>query len=331
MRMPMNYPEFAQQCLDYLASDRPFLFVVDFEKEHWNILPTEEAASQGIYYAFRDKTNAAFPSNAPSTARIKPVAEALETLRKNYREAFDHVQKEINWGNSFLLNLTFPVEVQFRGSLEEVFLQSKAPYRLYFKDQFTVFSPESFIRIKNGEIETFPMKGTSPADEPQSAHRLIADPKEQAEHATIVDLLRNDLSQFAQTVKVKNYRFLEEIRRPQGGLWQTSTHIKGQLREDWKSHFPEYLNKLLPAGSVSGAPKPQTLEIIRQAEGQKRGYYTGVFGLYDGQQLQSAVAIRYLENRNNKVYYRAGGGITYLSQCEHEFDELLQKVYLPTI
>ena len=148
---------------------------------------------------------------------------------------------------------------------------------------------------------------------------------------SIVDLLRNDLSQFAQKVKVKNYRFLEEIRRPQGGLWQTSTHIKGQLREDWKSHFPEYLNKLLPAGSVSGAPKPQTLEIIRQAEGQKRGYYTGVFGLYDGQQLQSAVAIRYLENRNNKVYYRAGGGITYLSQCEHEFDELLQKVYLPTI
>ena len=84
MRMPMNYLEFAQQSLHYLASDRPFLFVVDFEKEQWNILPTDEAANQGIYYAFGDKTNAAFSSNTPSTARIEPVAEALETLRKNY-------------------------------------------------------------------------------------------------------------------------------------------------------------------------------------------------------------------------------------------------------
>jgi para-aminobenzoate synthetase component 1 len=331
MLLPMIYPEFAQICLQYLASDRPFVFVVDFEKEHWNIVPTEEAASQGIFYAFREKTNAPLTKIPASTARIEPVQEAVEQLRTQYSEAFDFVQTEINWGNSFLLNLTFPVEVQLQGSFEEVFLQSNAPYRLYVKDQFTVFSPESFIRVGNGEIETFPMKGTIPANESQSAKRLIADPKEQAEHATIVDLLRNDLSQIAQKVRVENYRFLEKIKRPQGGLWQTSTHIKGQLRNDWKVHFPEYLNKLLPAGSVSGAPKPQTLEIIRQAEGQKRGYYTGVFGHYDGQQLESAVAIRFLENRNNKVYYRAGGGITHLSQCEHEFDELLQKVYLPTL
>ena len=326
----MQYPRFAELSSQYLLEEKPFFFAVDFEKEHWILLEPEEAAKNGIYYSVKGQSNEvqAVPS---AVAQLRIQTDQLHALESTYIEAFEKVRAEILWGNSFLLNLTFPVEVELQGTLQDVFWQSKAPYKLLWKNQFTVFSPESFIRIIDNFIETFPMKGTRAADQPGASEELLEDKKEQAEHATIVDLLRNDLSQFAHSVRVKRYRYVEEIQRPQGGLLQSSTHIKGELPKDWKYHFAEYLSRLLPAGSVSGAPKPQTLDIIRAAESGARGFYTGVFGFYDGTTLDSAVAIRFLERRNNKVYYRAGGGITHLSQREHEFDELLQKVYLPTL
>ncbi len=328
----MHYPEFAEKCTAFLEAERPFVFLIDFEKENWHLFSQKEATEAGLFYNIKGTTNATPPADAHAIGVHLEIDSEIKTeLLQRYQKAFEGVTKEINWGNSFLLNLTFPVEVDLQGRLEQVFWQSKAPFKLYWKDRFTVFSPESFIRIHNQEVETFPMKGTRSAHSKEAADELLADYKEQAEHATIVDLLRNDLSQFAQKVRVEKYRYLEEIKRPQGGLWQTSSHIKAELPQDWKIHFGDYLNRLLPAGSVSGAPKPQTLEIIRREEGQKRGFYTGVFGLYDGKTIESAVAIRYIENQNNRLYYRAGGGITHLSQCEHEFDELLQKVYIPTL
>lgn len=89
------------------------------------------------------------------------------------------------------------------------------------------------------------------------------------------------------------------------------------------------LFKLLPAGSVSGAPKKRTIEIIREAEAYDRGYYTGVFGYWDGQILDSAVAIRYIEKSGDKLFFKSGGGITFQSNCDHEYDEMVNKVYVP--
>ena len=326
----MPYPRFAELSSQFLLEEEPFFFAVDFEKERWILMDPEEAAQSGIYYSFKGRSNAEAPSSY-SQAQLRLLSTQMASLEKAYNKAFQRVRSEILWGNSFLLNLTFPIEVELQGSLEDVFWQSNAPFKMHWKDRFTVFSPESFIRISDNTIETFPMKGTRAADQPRAAEELLADKKEQAEHATIVDLLRNDLSQFAHSVHVERYRYVEEIQRPQGGLLQSSTHIKGVLPKDWKSHFADYLARLLPAGSVSGAPKPQTLDIIRAAESGPRGFYTGVFGIYDGKTVESAVAIRFLERQNNSVFYRAGGGITHLSQREHEFDELLQKVYLPTL
>ena len=89
------------------------------------------------------------------------------------------------------------------------------------------------------------------------------------------------------------------------------------------------LAKLLPAGSISGAPKVKTVEVIQQAEQGKRGYYTGVFGYFDGENLDSAVAIRYIEQINGQFWFRSGGGITAKSQLKEEYQELLEKVYVP--
>ncbi len=86
---------------------------------------------------------------------------------------------------------------------------------------------------------------------------------------------------------------------------------------------------LLPAGSICGAPKKRTLEIILSVETYERGYYTGVFGYWDGSLLDSAVAIRYIEKSGNKLDFKSGGGITFQSNCDHEYDEMVNKVYVP--
>ena len=91
------------------------------------------------------------------------------------------------------------------------------------------------------------------------------------------------------------------------------------------------LSKLLPAGSISGAPKQKTLEVIQNSENYCRGYYTGIFGVFDGKNLESAVAIRYIENQKGKLIFKSGGGITALSKLEEEYQELGDKVYVPII
>ena len=88
---------------------------------------------------------------------------------------------------------------------------------------------------------------------------------------------------------------------------------------------------MLPAGYVSGAPKPATLDIIREAESEPRGYYTGIFGYYDGKELDTAVMIRFIEQFDGRYYFRSGGGITAYSDCESEYKEVLSKIYLPII
>ena len=88
---------------------------------------------------------------------------------------------------------------------------------------------------------------------------------------------------------------------------------------------------MLPAGSICGAPKEKTVSIIQEVEQEKRGYYTGIFGFFDGENLDSAVNIRYLEKHQSEIRYRSGGGITSLSNLESEYNELIEKIYVPVI
>jgi para-aminobenzoate synthetase component 1 len=175
------------------------------------------------------------------------------------------------------------------------------------------------------------MKGTIDASVENAREVIMHDPKEIAEHHTIVDLIRNDLSRVAENVTVDKFRYLDLVQTNQKNLWQVSSQISGSLPENYPSNIGELIYRMLPAGSVSGAPKNKTVEIIRNAENYERGYYTGIFGIFDGKNLDSCVLIRYIENQNGQLIYKSGGGITFMSEAEKEYEEMIKKVYVPII
>jgi len=112
-------------------------------------------------------------------------------------------------------------------------------------------------------------------------------------------------------------------------LLQVSSEIAGVIPEGRPLNIGTILATMLPAGSVTGAPKEKTVEILRQAEGYDRGYYTGVFGWFDGRNLDSGVMIRFIEQQGDKLVYKSGGGVTALSSMKSEYEELIEKVYVP--
>jgi para-aminobenzoate synthetase component 1 len=171
------------------------------------------------------------------------------------------------------------------------------------------------------------MKGTIDANLPGAKNILLNDQKEIAEHATIVDLIRNDLSSVSEKVRVNKYRYYEEIKTQNGFIGQVSSEISGILPSDYANSIGDLIFKLLPAGSVSGAPKQKTKEIIFEAEKQARGYYTGIAGYFDGTNLDSCVLIRYLQA---DFVYKSGGGITAQSNAEMEYQEMINKIYAPS-
>ena len=221
-------------------------------------------------------------------------------------------------------------EVESSFNLKELFFYSKAKYKLYYKGEFIFFSPESFVKIKANTISSYPMKGTIDASIPDAKYIILNDRKEKAEHNTIVDLIRNDLSIVAKNVIVPRFRYIDKIKSNNHSILQVSSEITGELKDQYKSNLGDLLFKLLPAGSISGAPKPKTLEIIKNVEKTKRGYYTGICGIFNGSDVDSCVMIRYIEKEGNKLFYRSGGGITHLSEQQSEYNETLQKIYVPT-
>ena len=175
------------------------------------------------------------------------------------------------------------------------------------------------------------MKGTINGSLHDAQKTLTNNTKEINEHNTIVDLIRNDLSKVARDVQVTRFRYIDKIKTQKNEIYHTSSEIRGKLLKDWQKQLPELLLTMLPAGSICGAPKEKTVSIIREVEEEKRGYYTGVFGYFDGENLDSAVNIRYLEKKQGQILYRSGGGITFMSNLESEYNELIEKIYVPVI
>ena len=313
-----------EQMNQWGADGTPFLFLIDFEQERPRLWALEDLPVDEVLYDFHGLTNA--PAREEVNAALSMASFPLDP--GTYRTAFEQVQLGLKRGDSFLLNLTFPTPVLLNGSLRDVFYQTSARYRMWLKNEFVSFSPEIFVQIRDGRIYSYPMKGTLSTQFP--AQQLLDDPKEQAEHATIVDLIRNDLSQIARKVRVKRYRYVESVGRPGAALWQTSSEVSGELPTGFENRLGDLLLTLLPAGSISGAPKPSTVEIIKAAEGQARGYYTGIAAIWDGRQLDSCVLIRFIEEGEKEHRYWSGGGITAYSNWYEEYTELKEKVYLPT-
>jgi len=304
---------------------KPFIFILDFELKNPIVIPLDEATQNGIYFTFNNLKNADIHETDKSEFTFRKFPVSYEVFKKS----FDQVLTEIKRGNSFLTNLTFPTTIETDLALREIFDRSEAPYKLLFKNQFVVFSPELFITICSGTIAAYPMKGTIDASIPNAETIIFNDLKETAEHHTIVDLIRNDLSMVSTNVKVEKFRFISKIKTNHKTLLQVSSEVTGQLPEDYPEHLGDILSKLLPAGSICGAPKKKTLEIISKSEIYDRGYYAGVFGVFDGTDLQSAVMIRFIENNDGKLIFKSGGGITFLSDPEDEYQELIDKVYVP--
>jgi len=311
--------------MNKLGAERvPFMFIVDFDMKRPEIHKLN-SIPHGIKFSTPILSN--FPSEKICSKHYsfkkRPVPFNI------YSEAFRNVQNYISQGNSYLLNLTFPTDIETDLTLEEIFFSSVAKYKLLYYNQFVVFSPEIFVRISDGEIKSFPMKGTIDASVNVAEKVILNDEKEMAEHSTIVDLVRNDLSIFADEVRVNRYRYVEEIKTKETVLLQVSSEIRGRLGKDYESHLGEIIIGMLPAGSVTGAPKKETVRIIEEIETYDRGWYTGIFGVFDGKRLDSAVMIRFIENESGRLIYKSGGGITYLSDPVTEYKELISKVYVP--
>jgi len=316
----------AAQTMNRLGKEKtPFLFIIDFAMQNPAVVPLSEIDPQKLLFAVNGISNA----EKHKSITKKLMFSFTPASKQTYCEAFKKVQFHLGRGDTFLLNLTMPAKADSNYSLKEIFYGSKAKYKLWLKEQFVVFSPEIFVTINNGIISSYPMKGTIDAAVADAEQKLLASKKELAEHYTIVDLIRNDLSMVAAEVKVTRFRYIDRLKTHKGELLQMSSEISGKLPGNYRENIGNILMTLLPAGSISGAPKRKTVEIIREAEGYNRGYYTGIFGLFDGTNLDSGVMIRYIEQSADGLTYKSGGGITANSICEDEYQELIDKIYVP--
>ena len=310
---------------EYGETKTPFLFAVDFELQNSIFIehPTEQKE-----ILFRTPSS----SNESKTAALGSLSSEIIPSPMSYNEykkRFDIVMQGLLRGDSYLTNLTVRTPVDIKIGLTDIFLASNSPYGICIPDHFVCFSPERFVKITNGSISTNPMKGTINANVPDAENVILSDRKEMAEHSTIVDLLRNDIGMVAEDVVVERFRYIDQIYTHKGGILQVSSEISGKLHCDYLSHLGDIVFRMLPAGSVSGAPKKSTIDIIHKAEAELRGYYTGIFGYFDGQELDTAVMIRFIEQSNGEYFFRSGGGITVNSIPEREYAEVLEKIYLP--
>lgn len=326
--IPTVSKKVAQTLMNEFGKHREaFFFMIDFEMKRPIVLSAKQMQHYPIWWEINGHRNYQATLNNQIEKTIELKKEPI--TKSQYQDAFDLVQRAINHGNSYLLNLTFPTPIHINLSLADIFKQSSAKYKLLLNEDLVLFSPETFIQIKESQIASFPMKGTIDANIPNAKELILADPKEKAEHCTIVDLIRNDMNLVATNVQVEQFRYIDTLKTAQKELLQVSSKITGDLPVNYHKHLGDLLMRLLPAGSISGAPKKKTVEIIQEAEGQARGYYTGVFGYFDGTNLDSGVMIRYIENIKGQLFYRSGGGITTSSICDKEYQELLDKVYVP--
>ena len=300
-----------------------FLFIISYDKTKIFAQALDEL-DDDIFYKLEDWRNYPVKKRKKDfTFSKSPVSFPV------YKKAFEHILVEIRSGNTYLLNLTFKTPIESNLNLEDIFYYARAKFKLYFKGQFICFSPERFVDIEDTIIATYPMKGTIDANLPHAKKAILNDEKEMAEHVMIVDLMRNDLGIVGSDVKVEKFRYVEKIKAGKKELLQASSKITAKLDAQWRDNIGTLLDNLTPAGSVTGTPKKSTVDIINYIENYNRGFYTGIFGIFDGKDIRSGVMIRFIEEENGALVYKSGGGVTIDSNVKSEYEELIDKIYLP--
>ena len=271
-------------------------------------------------------------------AEIKP-AHVTSEFRKlfdktEFCEMVKKAKRYITEGDIFQVVLSNRLEAGFEGSLLDVYrvlrTLNPSPYMFYFTSddiEIAGASPETLVRLQDGTLHTFPLAGTRKRGETEEEDKrlekeLLADEKERAEHNMLVDLGRNDLGKISRfgTVEVEKYMSVERYSH----VMHIGSTVKGEIREDKSAVHA--IDAVLPAGTLSGAPKIRACEIINELENNKRGIYGGAIGYLDFTgNLDVCIAIRIAFKKNGRVFVRSGAGIVADSVPENEFEECINK------
>ncbi len=254
--------------------------------------------------------------------------------KEAYCSMVEKAKHYITEGDIFQVVLSNRLEADFEGSLLDTYrvlrTTNPSPYMFYFSSdniEIAGASPETLVKLDNGILHTFPLAGTRPrgkteAEDLELEYNLLTDEKECAEHNMLVDLGRNDIGKIAQfgSVQVEKYMSIERFSH----VMHIGSSVAGKIRQD--KDALDAIDAILPAGTLSGAPKIRACEIINQLENNKRGIYGGAIGYIDFTgNLDTCISIRLVFKKNGKVFVRSGAGIVADSVPEKEYQECLNK------
>ncbi len=275
-------------------------------------------------------------SCAPPPVRKGHLKSELKPLfdENAYCAMVERGKEHIREGDIFQVVLSNRFEAEFEGSLLDTYrllvATNPSPYLFYFSSddiEIAGASPETLVRLDDGVLHTFPLAGTRPRGETPEEDLalekgLLADEKELAEHNMLVDLGRNDLGKVSNfgSVEVEDYMSIERFSR----VMHIGSTVRGQIRDDCDAF--DAIEAVLPAGTLSGAPKYSACQIIDELEDCKRGIYGGAVGYVDlSGNMDVCIAIRLAFKKNGHVYVRSGAGIVADSVPKTEFQECINK------
>ena len=332
----ISYDGAAQQQVSLQEKKQPALFLgiyrsyLKLTQQGWTFFSDEDEAEE-IFQLIQ----AALTNTKHQSFRLTQACSARWN-KNEYRSAFKQVQEYIKAGDCYQINLTQEFTAKAQGCLldiaEDFWQLTDAPYSGYLKiDDFELLScsPELFIDFEaNRKIVTRPIKGTmpryaDPKQDEESKQRLIHSQKDQAENVMIVDLLRNDLSIYAETGSVKTPQLFEIESFNQ--VHHMVSEVTATLKDDTNPF--DVLMSALPGGSITGAPKIRAMQIIDELEGAPRGAYCGSLGYFNFDGTGSwNILIRSIQKYQEDVSLWAGGGVTIASDCDAEYQECFDKV-----
>ncbi len=254
--------------------------------------------------------------------------------KKQFCDIVKKAKHYIFEGDIFQVVLSNRLTANYKGSLIEIYQKLKkknpSPYMFYFSSdhmEMVGASPETLVKVLDGKVTTYPLAGTKPrgsteVEDLSLEKELLSDPKECSEHNMLVDLGRNDIGKICEfgTVKVEEYMKILKFST----VMHIGSTVTGMLDKD--KHALDVIDAILPAGTLSGAPKIRAMEIIDELENEKRGVYGGAIGYlnFNGN-IDTCIAIRLAFKKNNKIFVRSGAGIVFDSVPENEYQECINK------
>ncbi len=260
---------------------------------------------------------------------VKPLFD-----RKSYCDMVEKAKRYIHEGDIFQIVLSNRLSAPFEGSLLNTYrllrTMNPSPYMFYFSGtdvEVAGASPETLVKLEDGVLHTFPLAGTRPRGKNEAEDKalekdLLADEKELAEHNMLVDLGRNDLGRVSRfgSVQVEKLHSIERYSH----VMHIGSTVRGEIREGYDAL--DAIGAVLPAGTLSGAPKIRACQLIGELENNKRGIYGGAIGYIDFTgNMDTCIAIRIAYKKNGRVFIRSGAGIVADSVPEKEYEECINK------